>query len=344
MNLTEKLTTERDMIAEFGFYTVPDLSEEDKKPPEMIVKDMLPVGLTFLSGAPKTRKSFMAIQLAVAVATGQPFLGFETTKCDVAYFDLEGSKNRISYRTERMKTKPPSNVLITNSVKEKLAGKLVEQIRQLHRQRTDIRLIVIDTYSRARGMFKSGGANAYDADVAFLEPIQRMALEENIAILFVHHDKKGAGFMSDSFERISGTMGISGSADCVMNLITEGKRFDGKATLEYTPRDAKGGELQLVFNDYCMEWETTGEPKADLYGNPVCRWIITNAPEAKKDAQFFPYDVVFTQAYKTYAEKPGDEIKRQVEAHQDELFMEQKIAVQTSVSNHGRRGIRIMRI
>ena len=194
-------------------------------------------------------------------------------------------------------------------------------------------------------MFKSSGANAYDADVAFLEPIQRMALEENIAILFVHHDKKGAGFMSDSFERISGTMGISGSADCVMNLITEGKRFDGEATLEYTPRDAKGGEMQISFNDYCMEWEKENQEfKYDLTANPVCKWIIDNVPDAGSAGQFHPYDFVFTQAYKTYADKPGDEIRRQIEAHQDDLFLEQRIAVQMGVQSHGKRGIRILRV
>ena len=74
---------------------------------------------------------------------------------------------------------------------------LADKLRQLHRARPSIRLIIIDTYSRARGSYKNFGVNAYDADVALLEPVQRMALEENIAVVFIHHDKKGAGFASD---------------------------------------------------------------------------------------------------------------------------------------------------
>ena len=50
------------------------LTDEDKTPPEFIVEDLIPVGLTFLSGAPKLRKSFLALQLASAVATGTEFL------------------------------------------------------------------------------------------------------------------------------------------------------------------------------------------------------------------------------------------------------------------------------
>ena len=127
-------SAEKDIFAEFGFYTVPDLTDADRTPPDFLISGMLPCGMTFLSGAPKTRKSFLAIQIAIAVATGKPFFGRQTTQCDVAYFDLEGSKSRISYRTAQMTTRIPRNVFIANEVKEKLAGKLVDRLRLLHRQ------------------------------------------------------------------------------------------------------------------------------------------------------------------------------------------------------------------
>ena len=334
----------QDVFADFGFYSIPDLTEEDRKPPEFIVDGMLPIGMTFLSGAPKTRKSFLAIQLAIAVASGSTFFGLKTTPCDVAYLDLEGSKSRISYRTAQMTSAVPRNVFIANEVKDKLAGKLVERLRDLHRQRPSIRLVIIDTYSRARGSYRGGSANAYDQDVAFLEPIQRMALQENIAILFIHHDKKGAGMVGDNFERLSGTMGISGSADCVMNLITEGKRFDGKATLEFTPRDARGGEFQLAFDDRFMEWQRVTAPQSDLFGNPVCAWIIANKPEAKKEGIFVPYEFVFSQAYHTYSEKPGDIIRDQIVQNRDELFSTYGIGIQMGVKSNSNRGIRIINL
>ena len=260
---------ENDVFGSFGFFTVPDLTEQERKPPDFIIDGMLPVGMTFLSGAPKTRKSFLALQIAIAVSTGTPFFGYSTEQCDVVYLDLEGSKSRISARTQRMTTAIPSNVFVSNRIQERLSNGLTEKLQALHRQRPSIRLIIIDTYSRARGSPKAFGQNAYDADVQFLEPIQQMALQENIAILFVHHDKKGAGFASDSFERLSGTMGISGSADAVLNLITEGKRFEGKARLEFTPRDAIGGELNLIFSDRYTEWQAYEVPKSDINGSPI---------------------------------------------------------------------------
>ena len=335
---------EPDIFDSFGFYSVPDLTEEERRPPEFIIEGIIPCGLTVLSGAPKIRKTFMALQMAISVATGQPFLGHNTTKCDVAYLDLEGSKSRVSFRTERMSTKIPRNVYITNTIKERLADGLVDKLRQLHRARPSIRLIIIDTYSRARGSYKSFGVNAYDADVALLEPIQRMALEENIAVMFIHHDKKGAGFMSDSFERLSGTMGISGSADCVINLIADGKRFDGKATMEYTPRDAKGGEIKLAFDERFGEWQEIIEDKPDLRGNPICDWIVRNAPERQKEGKTFSYDEVFKFAYGCYLDNPGNKVREQIEAHKDELFLQFGIGVQIGVKSHGERGIRIINL
>ena len=333
-----------DVFASFGFYSVPDLTEAERKPPDFIVSGMIPVGMTFLSGAPKTRKSFLALQMAVAVATGSPFFGLPTAQCDVVYLDLEGSKSRIAARTKSMTTPMPQNVFVTNQVKERLADGLVERLQALHRQRPAIRLVIIDTYSRARGAPKAFGQNAYDADVQFLEPVQRMALQENIAVVFVHHDKKGAAFSSDPFERLSGTMGISGSADAVLNLITEGKRFDGRAKLEFTPRDAKGGEMDLVFEDRFCEWQTYEKPVVDIRGNPVCNWIIENAPPPKTVGEFTPYEDIGRAAYGVYLDKPGEKILEQIALFKDELYTEYNIGVQTSVKSNSKRGIRLFSV
>lgn len=324
---------------DFNFYSVPDLTDEERKPPEFIIDGLLPVGMTFLSGAPKIRKSFLAVQMAASVASGTPFWGRAVKQCDVVYLDLEGSKSRISSRTAQMSQPLPENVHITNAIQKRLADGLVDDLRALHRERPTIRFVIIDTFSRARGSFKAGGANAYDADVALLEPVQRMALEENISVMFVHHDKKGAALMGDSFERLSGTMGISGSADCVINLVAEGKRFDGRATLEYNPRDAKGGELSLVFDEAFLEW--MAESKPTLRNNPVCAWIIDSRGDRGVEGHFYSYEDVYLSAYHGHTDKPGDRVTAQIRPYIDELFTEFKIGVQLGVKSNGKRGIRI---
>lgn len=92
-------------------------------------------------------------------------------------------------------------------------------------------------------------------------------------------------------------MGISGSCDCVINLVADGKRFDGKATMEFTPRDAKGGEMSLVFDERFGEWQEVIETKPDLRGNPICSWIIEHSPERQQEGKTFSYDTLIKAAY-----------------------------------------------
>ena len=186
------------------------------------------------------------------------------------------------------------------------------------------------------------GMNAYDADVAFLEPIQRMAVEENIAILFVHHDKKGSMRVEDSMERLSGTMGISGSADCVINLVPKGKQYEGRALLEYNPRDAKGGELSLAFDAYSLEWmEAAPSIPSD---NPICRWICDNVPPKGHEGEFHSYEDVFRNAYKSEGTRPGNQVTEQLKPYIDLMFSENRIGIQLGCKSDGKRGLRIINL
>src|SRR5574342_624176 len=75
--------------------TIPlaDVLTAEVKDPQWLVVDMLPRGqLTILAGAPGVGKSILCYHLALAVASGLPFLGaWETRPCKVLYIDQENS-------------------------------------------------------------------------------------------------------------------------------------------------------------------------------------------------------------------------------------------------------------
>ena len=48
-----------------------------------IVDGLIPLGLTILAGAPKSGKSWMMLDIALAVSSGRPFFGKETEQCGV---------------------------------------------------------------------------------------------------------------------------------------------------------------------------------------------------------------------------------------------------------------------
>ena len=55
-------------------FTVDELLNADLPEQKWLVNELIPVGLVSLAGRPKVGKSWMALQLAVAVATGGRFL------------------------------------------------------------------------------------------------------------------------------------------------------------------------------------------------------------------------------------------------------------------------------
>ena len=329
----------------FGFYTVPDLTPEERKPPEFLIAEMIPeVGISMLCGKPKTRKSFLALQMAIAIATGNSFFGYPVKQTSVALLDLEGSKSRISTRTLNMTTPIPRNVYVTNRVNERLAdGKLIDKLQRLHMQRPDIGLVIIDTYGKARGRPRASGQNAYDADIELFSPLTDMVMAEKFALLLIHHENKSR-FNTDDFDSVSGSTGITGSCDSVLQLKTVGKRFDGRAELSCTPRDSRGTELTLEFSERNTEWQQITAPDMAIMESPLCRWILSNRPEPRTTGDFYSYQDIHKLIYGFSADRAGDKIKQDLTPYIEMLFSEYHIAVQSGIKYGGERGIRLLSV
>ena len=72
-------------------------------------------------------------------------------------------------------------------------------------------------------MFRpAGGRNdhQYEADYNAIKGLQTLAGEFNIAVVIVHHTRK-SGSEIDPFEKVSGTLGLSGAADAALKVPAE---------------------------------------------------------------------------------------------------------------------------
>ncbi len=66
---------------------------ESPQPPQWVVEQFIPQDTVIvLAGLEGTGKSVFSYAMALAVATGQPILGFSTTQLRVLYFDSENSR------------------------------------------------------------------------------------------------------------------------------------------------------------------------------------------------------------------------------------------------------------
>ena len=76
-----------------------DLENMEIPDPEWIVDEILPTGLSIFSGQPKAGKSWLVLDLAHSVATGNEFLGvIPVCKVKVLYIALEDSLARTVSR------------------------------------------------------------------------------------------------------------------------------------------------------------------------------------------------------------------------------------------------------
>ena len=93
---------------------------------EMIIEDMIPQGLTLIAGAPKSGKSWMMLDMCLAVSSGRSFLGRKTLHCEVAYFPLEDQEERAKKRMLDLGEAPTPNLHICTERKDLEHGFLKE--------------------------------------------------------------------------------------------------------------------------------------------------------------------------------------------------------------------------
>ena len=114
----------------------------------------------------------------------------------------------------------------------------------------DTSLIVIDTMQKVRGSFKEGTLYANDCKEMGL--IKAFADKYNIAVVLVHHAKKG--FELDPQDSISGTNGIAGTADSNL-VLKRHSRYESVAVLSVSGRDVTAREIHLSMNEINCVWE-----------------------------------------------------------------------------------------
>lgn len=263
---TRRVTTENGVIKakepkiQIRAISAAELDAMDIPPVEWLVEGLLPVGSACLSAPPKSFKSYMAIDLCISICTGTAFLGRKTNKAACLYFDLESSKRRPKQRIRQVlgDRKAPDNFFIITGEAEpgKVGAGFEDTLMDQLQQHPDIRLIVIDVLQKIRPP-KKAGTSVYDSDYELFAPINKIAIEKNVAVLCITHNRKMKD-IGDPFNDISGSTGILGSVDAAF-VISKPRRYgDDDVTLFVTGREMPEQELAVKFNQQIFRWECLG--------------------------------------------------------------------------------------
>ncbi|MDQ1274861.1 MAG: IclR helix-turn-helix protein [Euryarchaeota archaeon] len=236
--------------------TFKELHSRELPEVKWIVVKIIPQGLVILAGKPKVGKSWLILHIALSVALGGVALGSaKVEKGVVLYLALEDTERRLKDRGNKLLSGelPPDNFYYCTNDWGRLpeAGIRIEKFLDEHK---DTRLVVVDTLQKIRAPSKKG-AGVYEQDYEAISELKTIADKYNVAIVVVHHQRKATS--DDVFDTISGSLGITGSADTIAILRKEARtKADG--ILHVTGRDIEESELALNFDANTGLWQLMG--------------------------------------------------------------------------------------
>ena len=174
-----------------------------------------------ISGPSKAGKSFALIELAIAIAEGRKWFGFDCTQGKVLYVNLELDKASCLHRFYdvymALNWKPNSidNIDIWNlrgkaSPMDKLAPKLIRRA-----SKKGYIAVIIDPIYKVL----TGDENSAEQMSRFCNEFDKICGELGCAVIYCHHHSKGNQIGKRSMDRASGSGVFARDPDAMLDLI-----------------------------------------------------------------------------------------------------------------------------
>jgi len=249
---------------DFNFVKAFDLlNEPDESPFYVVDKLLLDSGTSLFVSKAKTGKTTLLRDLAVSVARGQKFLGFDTAPGPVLYLAMEEHKKFMKSEFVKLGVIESDAIYIhaasapTNAI-EKIKP-LVEQYKP--------KLIIVDTLHKF-SKFKNG--NDYAEVNTALEPILTLAREYNCHVALAHHMGKSDDRSPEDL--ILGSTAIHGAFDTYIfisknsrndRVISTEQRYGENLEQHFLKLDEQSRKLCLMTKTE----ETTSTLEQDIISN-----------------------------------------------------------------------------
>lgn len=234
-----------------------DLASKEFPPMRWAIPNLLPEGGTLLAGRPKSGKSWLVLQLAIAIAQGEAAL-----KClpveggEVLYISLEDGPRRLRSRLVSVLGEDPHAMpgrLHFATEWPRISDGCLDTLAAWLDAHPTTRLVVFDTLTRIRDRRGSQqGGSLYEDDYDLIATLKKLGDERRVCITVVHHTRKPKEQEEDPFDQISGTLGLGGAADCIIVLKRAVAASDAK--LHVTGRDVDEQTLCLGWDKESCLW------------------------------------------------------------------------------------------
>lgn len=260
-----------------------------------LIPGLLLPGLTLFSGPSRFGKSLMSLDMALGVSTGEACLGgsIPNVHGDVLLISFEDNSPSFAARVkdyyggldrvpdlDRLTFVPAS--IASKEHPAALARRWLDSVEKPT-------LVIIDTLQRMKSAFpgKATFGNSYENDVAATAPLHRFTMENNVALLMVHHLKQGEWVEGqDYYEKVSGSTGLVATADT--NVVVKWSRDARDATIFVSPRISSVNMLGVARAG--MWWQIAeGVPRGNMGDRKrdLLDWMALEGEVGPKDVAAF---------------------------------------------------------
>lgn len=201
-----------------------DLKDYEIENAEWIIDNLIANrAVCLLVGKAGVLKTFLAISICYAVASGNDFLNkFKSQKGKVIYLDKENGYAIMKKRTAMVKKglgltgKYDIGFICFSSIKidKKKDIEAIEKILEEHKPK----LLVIDTYRRAISFDENDAGSVSEL---FVDTLRPMVEKYNCSILLLHHNRKG-GSSGDEMDELRGSSDLANYADAILKAERKG--------------------------------------------------------------------------------------------------------------------------
>lgn len=190
--------------------------------PEELIKGILRRGHKMLiSGSSKAGKSFLLMELCIAIAEGKTWLGFPCKKGRVLYVNLEidpaSAINRFLkiYEALGLPVRNANNIVVWNLrghavPLDQLVPKLIRRVRDQH-----LDAIIIDPIYKVI----TGDENNASEMGQFCNQFDKICTETGCSTIYCHHHSKGAQGAKKAMDRASGSGVFARDPDAQLDMI-----------------------------------------------------------------------------------------------------------------------------
>lgn len=205
--------------------TMADYIGKEPQLPEELIEGILRVGHKMLiSGASKAGKSFLLMELCVAIAEGRKWLGFNVKQGKVMYVNLEIDDQSCIKRFKEIYRRmgiPENRQTFKNLYIWNLRGKAesaAKLVKQIVRRFKDEKLlcIVIDPIYKIQ---TTGDENNASDMAKFCNEFDKLCTQTGASAVYCHHHSKGTQGMKKAQDRASGSGVFARDPDAILDLI-----------------------------------------------------------------------------------------------------------------------------